>query len=264
MSEAPASNQPPAAYHPPQPQYVKHPDAQIRNKGHMYVTDVTSWAATSVGAVFQALTYGVVRSNKASALGATAPSSLHDEYDEKTQSWAGEEGLRYRVPLTTIPGAAHCRRKNHNIQILLYNVRELCVNNQLPATKEEKQFWAQYRFLRYQLFWAPFMCSLSVTYVAARAAFSHLPAYIKGRSFPVMLSLVFAEQMQEVMFPGEELLRTAMQARTPLGDAARAEWLRLQPVTIPQGAWIKYRFSLWFMDPLDGFEFGGNIAEACK
>lgn len=261
---APASEQPPSAFHPPQPQYVKHPDAKIGGSGKIYVTDATGWFASSFSTLVQAMTRGIIRSNKNSALGVSAPSSLDDKYDPKTRSWEGEEGLRYRVPLMTIPGGNHCKYKMRNIQVLLYNVREMCVNDQLPATAEEKQFWAQYRFLRYQLFWLPFMVCLSVTYIGARVAFNHLPIYLKGRSFPLMVSLVVAEQAQEASFPAEQLLKTAMQARTPLGDAARAEWLRLQPVNIPQSAWLKYRFSQWFKDPSDGFEFGGNIADSCK
>ena len=252
--------QPPAALHPPSPQYVKLPDAQLRHGGRLYISDASSWIAGSFTSVVQAVTSGIFRTATSSA----STTSLHDAYDPATRSWAGEGGMRYRVPLMTVPSSSHCRLKTRNIQVLMQNVRDICVNNQLPSTADEKQFWSSYRFLRYQLFLVPFACSLSVTYIMARAAFSHLPLFLKGRTLPVVVSLLFAEQAQEAAYPSEELLRAAMQARTPLGDAARAEWLRLQPASIPQAAWVKYRFSLWMNDPLDGFVFGGDIVEACK
>ena len=252
--------QPPAALSPPSPQYTKLPDAQIAHGGKFYISDASGWISNSVITLIQAMTSGIFRSNTH----ATATTSLKDPYDPVSRSWEGEQGLRYKVPLMTVPSSSHCRLKQRNVQILMYNVRELCVNDQLPSTKDEKQFWASYRFLRYQLFLVPFSCCLSVSYIAARMAFSHLPLYLKGRSLPVVFSLLFAEQAQEASFPAEDLLRTAMQARTPLGDAARAEWLRVQPVNIHQSAWVKYKFSLWMKDPLDGFEFGGNLVEAMK
>lgn len=250
----------PSALAPPSPQYTKLPDAQIAHGGRYYISDASGYFSNSFMTVIQALTTGIFRTRTA----ASATSSLRDEYDPATRSWSGEQGLRYKVPLMTVPGGSHCRMKMRNIQILMQNIRDLCVNDQLPATREEKQFWASYRFLRYQLFILPFTCCLSVTYIAARMSFNHLPLYLKGRSLPIVFSLLFAEQAQEAAFPAEELLRTAMEARTPLGDAARSEWLRLQPISVHQSVWVKYKFSLWMRDPLEGFEFGGDIVSAMK
>jgi hypothetical protein len=266
MTESSSNNnfnilsQPPSAFSPPSPQYTKLPDAQIQHGGKYYISDASGFLSNSLITIIQALTTGIFRST----VSASATTSLNDEYDPKTRSWSGENGLRYKVPLMTVPGSGHCRVKQRNIQVLLQNVRELCVNDQLPATKEEKQFWASYRFLRYQLFMLPFMGSMTVTYMMARAAFNHLPMYLRGRSLPIVFSLLFAEQAQEAAFPAEELLKTAMASRTPLGDAARAEWLRLQPVSIHQSIWVKYKFSLWMRDCLEGFEFGGDIVSALK
>lgn len=253
-------SQPPAALQPPSPQYTRLPDAQIAHGGRFYISDASGWLSNSFITIVQAMTSGIFRSNTV----ASATTSLRDEYDPNTRSWLGEHGMKYKVPLITVPSSSHCRLKQRNIQILMQNVRELCVNDQLPSTKEERQFWASYRFLRYQLFILPFTCCLSVSYIAARMAFSHLPLYLKGRTFPIVLSLIVAEQAQDAAFPAEDLLRTAMQARTPLGDAARAEWLRLQPISVHQSVWVKYKFSLWMRDPLEGFEFGGDIVSALK
>lgn len=194
--------------------------------------------------------------------GSAAPHRPVDAYDPGTQSWAGEETLRYRVPLVDLPSERHARSKIKNIRILLDNVRLICINDQLPSTVQEREFWGSYRMLKYQLFLNPFFASLSVLYVAAKVSQSWLPQMARGRMMPVMLAAIFAEQYQEANFPAYDLLHTALLARTPLGDAARAEWQRLQPVTIPASNFAAYQIRNLIRDPIAGFQFGGNLQEA--
>jgi hypothetical protein len=196
--------------------------------------------------------------------GKAAPHSALDDYDAGTQSWAGEATLRYRVPLMDLPGERHCQSKVRNIRILLDNVREICVNDVLPCTQDEHEFWLNYRVLKYQLFLNPFCASLSVLYVGAKVAQTKLPGMLKGRIMPVLLAAVIAEQYQEASFPAHELLHTALMARTPLGDAARAEWQRLQPASITPANFAAYQMRKIARDPIPGFMFGGTVNDALK
>jgi hypothetical protein len=200
--------------------------------------------------------------NTKSSFGKARPHLASDEYDAGTQSWAGEQGLRYRVPLMDLPGERHAQSKVRNVRILCDNLRLICVNDLLPSTPEEREFWTNYRVLKYQLFLNPFCASLSMFYVGAKVAQTKLPSMIRGRLFPILAAAVFAEQYQEASFPAYELLHTALTARTPLGDAARAEWQRLQPGAITPANFAAYQIRLLVRDPIPGFTFGGNINEA--
>uniref|UniRef100_A0A7S1Q4W7 Uncharacterized protein n=1 Tax=Neobodo designis TaxID=312471 RepID=A0A7S1Q4W7_NEODS len=194
--------------------------------------------------------------------GRAAPHSALDEYDSGTQSWAGEGGLRYRVPLVDLPSELHTRSKYRNIRILLDNLRTICLTDQLPCTPEEKEFWGNYRMLKFQLFLNPFAASASTLYVTMKVLQDKIPIMVRGRAVPFLLAGVFAEQYQEANFPAQDLLQSALMARTPLGDAARAEWQRLQPATIPQSYFTMYQLRNIVRDPIPGFQFGGNLHEA--
>jgi hypothetical protein len=188
-----------------------------------------------------------------------------DAYDEGTRSWEGEGSLRYRVPMVTmLPSEAHARAKSRNVRILMDNVRELSVNDQLPATADEKQFWASYRFLKYQMFLQPFLYTLVVSYLGAKLAFRFLPGSVRGRVLPFAVAGLVAEQWMDNAYPAHNLLTTALTARTPLGDAARAEWQRLQPVTVSSTSFSLYRWRRFMRDPMPGFAFGGDAIAACK
>jgi len=247
---------------PPTPPYVQ---SAITDKSqfqdHVRAPEVGLIVSESLTQVIQALFEGVSRN---ASRAASAQSSREDEYDPVTRGWLGEQGLRYRVPLMTVPSSTHCRYKQRNIQILLNNVRELCVSDHLPCTQDEKHFWTSYRFLRYQLFLVPFCSCVTVTYTAAKLLFHRLPHQVRGRSFPIAFSLAFAEQWAEHTFPAHDLLESAMQARTPLGDAARAEWLRLQPISIPASRWLYYKYRRFIREPIEGFEFSGDAVEATR
>jgi hypothetical protein len=195
--------------------------------------------------------------------GNALPSQAADKYDPVTRSWEGSGGFRYMVPLTDLPGEIHARSKVRQVRILMDNMRTMCVNDMLPCTPEEKQFWTQYRYLKYQLFMSPFLGSLSVFYLGAKVAFNLIPHALRGRTMPFVMASVFAEQWMEVTFPVQELLHTAMTAKTPLGDAARADWQRLQPTTITLPVYSVYNWRLMLGDPLPGLAFGGNVRTAC-
>ncbi|RNF20848.1 uncharacterized protein Tco025E_03578 [Trypanosoma conorhini] len=77
------------------------------------------------------------------------------KYDPAARSWEGTGGLHYRVPLYPIPSERHTRDKTRNIRVLMDNCRHLCVEDELPSTKEEMQFWTAYRFMKYQMYLAP-------------------------------------------------------------------------------------------------------------
>jgi hypothetical protein len=142
---------------------------------------------------------------------------------------------------------------------LLDNVRRLCVNDLLPCTQEERVFWTKYRFLKYQLFLAPFFMTLPFTYALTKAAFNRLPRILRGRLLAVAMSASFAELWNEATFPAHAFLSSALQARTPLGDAARADWYRLQPYTIPPTVFAAYNFRLFVGNPMEELAFGGNV-----
>lgn len=190
------------------------------------------------------------------------PRDTESGYDHATRSWAGDGGLRYRVPLMDVPGEAHTKAKVRNVRVLMDNVRRMCVNDLLPATPEEKQFWSRYRFLKYQMFLQPFCMALPVTYALAKLSFNAIPRLLRGRFTPVMASILIAEQWSEHAYPAHELLGVAMRAKTPLGDCARADWQRLQPVYISQIAFGGYNFRLMIGSPIEEFAFGGNILAA--
>ena len=183
-------------------------------------------------------------------------------YDPNTQSWEGDGGLRYKVPLLDLPSERHTRLKTRNIKVLMDNVRGICVNDELPSTKEEKKTWTSYRFLKYQLFFGPFCALFPPLYVTSRMLHEKLPRVFQGRLMPFAISCMLAEQWAEHAYPGHDLLCNALRAKTPLGDAARAEWQRLAPVTIPVHTYTMYQFKLLMMDPIRGLQFGGNVQEA--
>lgn len=182
-------------------------------------------------------------------------------YDPETQSWAGDGGMRYRVPLLDLPSELHTMTKKRNIRILLDNVRHICVNDELPSTPEEKKFWSGYRFLKYQLYFKPFAIALPPIYLGLRSMQARLPRSLRGKVFPIMLTSVVAEQWMDAMYPTHDLLTRAMRAKTPLGDAARAEWQRLSQVHIPAFTFATYQGSL-LVDPNKEFQFGGNLSVA--
>ena len=184
---------------------------------------------------------------------------LTDTYDEKTSSWVGEEGMRYKVPMVDLPSEAHSRNKIPNIRIVMDNVRRLCVNDLLPCTEEEKIFWTRYRFLKYQMFFTPFVLSVPFTYAVGKMMFRWLPGPLRGRTFPLMVSATFAEFWQEFTFPAHTFLCRALSARTPLGDAARADWQRLQQFQIPPIVYAAYNFHLFTGHPMEELAFGGDV-----
>eukprot|EP00758_Cryptobia_borreli_P002118 Tbor_TRINITY_DN27_c0_g1::TRINITY_DN27_c0_g1_i1::g.15123::m.15123 len=210
--------------------------------------------------IIQVTLGGTQGSFAAAAIPNVDPGKFHPE----TQSWEGDEGLHYRVPLLDLPSERHTRLKTRNIRILMDNVRSICVNDELPCTAEEKKFWTSYRFLKYQLFLGPFCALCPPLYIASRVLHEKLPRVIQGRTIPIAMSCMLAEQWMEHCYPGHELLSNALSAKTPLGDAARAEWQRLQPVAIPIHTYTMYQFKLLTMDPINGLEFGGDIASALE
>lgn len=195
---------------------------------------------------------------------ASAEDSDPGTYDAATHSWQGPEGLRYRVPLFPIPSERHTREKIRNIKVLMDNCRRICINDELPSTAEERKFWASYRFIKYQLFFAPLVMATPPLYVFWKVFHDRMPIALKGRSMPLMLGVVMAEQWAEAAYPGHQLLSTAMRAKTPMGDAARAEWARLQPLDIPFHLYTAYQFHHFFNSvPLE-YQFGGNLASLCN
>ena len=224
------------------------------------IPGIQDFVWTGMGMFFSLFQAGLATSK--TSYGSAAPHNALDEYDSGTQSWAGEGGLRYRVPLVDLPGENHTQSKYRNIRILLDNLRVVCVKDQLPCTAEEKEFWGSYRMLKFQLFLNPFCASASVLYVGAKILQDKLPMMVRGRAVPILAAAVFAEQYQEANFPAYDLLQTALMARTPLGDAARAEWQRLQPATITPSYFTMYQIRNLIRDPIPGFLFGGNLHEA--
>lgn len=184
-------------------------------------------------------------------------------YDAKTHCWTGKEGLRYRIPLGAIPSERHCREKIRNIKILLDNCRRICTEDQLPCTSEERRFWYSYRFMKYQMLLSPSCIIIPPLYIFWKMFHEKLPRVVRGRSVPIFLGLGLAEQWAEATFPAHQLLSTALKATTPMGDAARAEWVRLQPVDIPFYLYTSYQFHHFFGSLPQEYLFGGNIAALC-
>eukprot|EP00760_Papus_ankaliazontas_P036202 PhM_4_TR8243/c0_g1_i1/m.102168 len=182
-----------------------------------------------------------------------------DRWDKSVRGYHGDEGMLYYVPVSTqIPSEFHCQKKSRNIRILLDNVYNLSSNGMLPQTEEEREFWAAYPKLKTQLFMTPFGFSFPFTYLGLRYLQPRLTMHYKGRSWSVFLSLMFAEQVYERYFPSHQLLSTALSARTPLGDAARAEWQRLQPHAIGSRDWLNYVWHRTFGNNMGEFEFGAK------
>lgn len=184
-------------------------------------------------------------------------------FDPDTRSWSGPDGLRYRVGLFPIPSERHTREKSRNIKILMDNCRRMCLADELPATKEEKKFWTSYRFMKYQLFLAPACIVIPPLYVFCKMFNDKMIPSMRGRWFPIMGGLMLAELWADATYPGHQLLSTALRAKTPMGDAARAEWVRLQPVDIPFHVYTGYQFQLMFNAVPEEILFGGDIATHC-
>lgn len=200
---------------------------------------------------------GKAQSSFASALG----EDVNGAYDAKTRSYEGSGGLRYRVPLHHLPSERHCKQRVPNIKILLDNCRRMCMEDDLPSTAEEKKFWATYRFVKYQSILVPLACILPPTYVMFKMFQHKIPEVIRGRTIPITLSIALAEQIGEQIFPAHQLLSSALKAKTPLGDAARAEWQRLQPVNIPFHVYTAYQVRNFFGNPPRELLFGGDVIE---
>ena len=185
-------------------------------------------------------------------------------YDPKSRSWLGDGGLRYRVPVTTLPSESHTRYKMRNIKILMDNIRRLSVNDELPGTPEERRFWTMYGFYKQQMFLSALGMILPPIYLFCKMAHTKLPQVMRGRLPPVVVSLAIAEQVSESWYPGHQFLCTALQAKTPLGDAARADWQRLQPVVITYQAYAGYQFKYMLNKVNKEFMLGGDIKKALK
>lgn len=193
-----------------------------------------------------------------------ALSSENGAYDVVLKSYEGAGGLRYRVPLHDLPSERHCKQRIANIKILMDNIRRMSANDDLPSTPEEKKFWAQYRFVKYQVFLAPFSCILPPVYVMCKVFQTKIPAIWRGRTVPLTVSAALAEQWAEQTYPAHQLLSTALSQKTPLGDAARAEWQRLQPLNIPFHIYTAYQFQHFFGRPPAAAMFGGDMASYCN
>lgn len=185
-------------------------------------------------------------------------------YDPVARSWEGTGGLNYRVPLYPIPSERHTRERTRNIKILMDNCRRICVEDELPSTKEELQFWTAYRFMKYQMYLTPTCVIMPPLYVMWRMFHDRIPRPFRGRTIPVTLSLALAEQWADATYPGHQFLSTALRAKTPMGDAARAEWLRLQPIDIPYYIYAAYQFQHFFGNVPKEILFGGDIAGYCS
>lgn len=182
--------------------------------------------------------------------------------DPAARSWIGEDGLKFRVPLVQLPSEEHTRTKLRNIRIVLENVRVMCAEDLLPSTEDEKKFWAQYQLLRMKLFLQPFCAMMPITYFAARKVQHRIATRaFRGRALPIMFTGMLAEQIAEFTYPHHELLCTALARQTPLGDAARAEWQRMQPVPISMYLYTAWYWSAINGEILPGFAFGGNPRE---
>ncbi|RNF08388.1 hypothetical protein TraAM80_02848 [Trypanosoma rangeli] len=186
------------------------------------------------------------------------------KYDPTARSWEGTGGLHYRVPLYPIPSERHTRDKTRNIRVLMDNCRHLCVKDELPSTKEEMQFWTAYRFMKYQMYLAPMCIIMPPLYIFWRMFHDRIPRPMRGRTIPITLSLALAEQWADATYPGHQLLSTALKAKTPMGDAARAEWLRLQPIDMPYYIYTAYQFQHFFGNTPAALQFGGDAASLCS
>ena len=192
------------------------------------------------------------------------PATPHDSsapYDPGTKSWLGTDGLRYKVPVMDLPSQYHCHLKSNNIKVLLDNVQECCLKDRLPATAAEKKFWYEYNFLYWKMVLTPFCASFPVLLYGLRGVQPVLPQWAKGRLFPLFISCTIADEYAKYNFPGKELLHKSLVAQTPLGDAARAEWQRLQPINISPMLYLIYSINRTFGIPFQELAFGGETRE---
>ncbi|EPY18848.1 hypothetical protein STCU_09745 [Strigomonas culicis] len=184
-------------------------------------------------------------------------------YDPVTHSWSGTDGMRYRVPLYPIPSERHAREKSRNVKLLMDNCRRICVNDELPSTSEEMKFWVSYRFMKYQLYFGPCCVIVPPIYVFCKMFQDKIPRILRGRTMPLLFGLAVADQWATATYPAHQLLSTALRAKTPMGDAARAEWARLQPIDIPFYIFSAYEFQHMFDNVPREYLFGGDIASVC-
>jgi hypothetical protein len=195
------------------------------------------------------------------------PSELFNDpahYNPKTRSWQGDCGLQYRIPVTQLPSEAHTRYKIRNIKILMDNCRRLCVNDELPASAEERKFWTMYGYYKHQNFLSAFTWILPPVFIACKVLQNKLPEAMRGRWFVLLLTLAMSEQVADAQYPGHKFLCTALKAKTPLGDAARAEWQRLQPIDIGFQMYAGYTYQNIFGTLMPEYAFGGDIRKILK
>jgi hypothetical protein len=186
-------------------------------------------------------------------------------YDAATHSYQGDGGLRYRIPLMDLPSQRISQQRIANVKILLFNCRQLCLRDELPSTPEERCFWAQTKFAALQSIIAPFSIVMPTVYMTMRSLQSRIPVPLQGRTIPITFSLMLSEYIGEYLFPAHQLLSTALNARTPLGDAARAEWQRLKMIHIPFHVYAAFSFNSTFGVDLDHrMLFGGDIISLIK
>lgn len=224
------------------------------------VLDIGSAIAGVLGDFAQLILGNVHTSFEAAALSTNDSNT----YDPETRSWAGPNGLRYRVPLLSVPSERHTREKTRNIKILMDNCRAICVNDELPSTPEERKFWTSYRFMKYQLIMGPFFVVAPPLYIFWKVFHNRMWRALQGRMMPILVSFAVSEQWAEVTYPGHRLLSTALTAKTPMGDAARAEWARLQPIDIPFYLFSAYQFQHFFDNVPKEYKFGGHLAAKCN
>ncbi|KNH09405.1 hypothetical protein XU18_0090 [Perkinsela sp. CCAP 1560/4] len=182
-----------------------------------------------------------------------------DPYNAELQGYSGEDGMKYEIPLSKVtPSEFHCRKKFYNIHIVLDNISDIANNELLPQTAREKKLWSNYPMMKVQLFVMPFCCCFPVVYMTCRQLQARL-RFLKGRAYPLMLSMCFAEQWYERTYPSYTLLNEALTARSALGDAARADWQRLQPLNITYRQRVWYLFSRLTGASVTGYEFGSVV-----
>lgn len=184
-------------------------------------------------------------------------------YNSKTQSWTGKEGLSYRIPLSSIPSERRSRQKVRSVKLMMDSCRRICTDDLLPCTPEEKKFWYSYRFMKYQMMLSPACVVMPPFYIFWRVCHDKLPRLLRGRTVPIFLGLALAEQWAEATYPGHQFLSKVLSATTPMGDAARAEWERLQNVDIPFHVYTAYKFHHFFNSVPEAYLFGGDIASLC-
>eukprot|EP00759_Apiculatamorpha_spiralis_P025370 PhF_6_TR28345/c0_g1_i1/m.42027 len=185
-----------------------------------------------------------------------------DVYDPKVRAYHGEEGMLYRVPLPLYtPSEYTCRARTRNIQILLNNLHDLSTYDMLPQTQKEKEFWQEYPIMKTKLFFTPAFMTFPALYVMGKYIQLHLSPTFKGRAWPLFISLGIAEQYYDIAFPSHTLLVQMLESRTQLGDAARAEWQRLQHYQVSPREWFYYGSFRMLGWTYDGFGFGEKFVK---